>query len=147
MSENDDTRAIAEQWLDAVRRTARALDYKAHMDLVSKSVRVYGVPGFDIIGYEDWARQCEHEFTEGLLKGVGYRGLRVIDGTGTRVRFQTLERVEATDGTVVQHGLEVLLEQEADGKWRVIQERIMPDDEALYSGLLEASAAGERSPR
>jgi hypothetical protein len=135
---------IARQWLDAVERTARVLDYPAHMDLVSKRVQVHGTPGFDVIGYEDWARQCEHEFREGLLKDVSYRGLRMIVSSGSRIMFQTLERVEATDGTVVRHGLEVLLEQEADGKWRVIQERIMPDDEAVYSGLLEAGVGGGR---
>ena len=136
------SREIVLQWLDAVERTARALDHEAHMDLVSKRVQVRGTPGFDVIGYEDWARQCEHEFKEGVLKAVGYQGLRMVDSTDTRIMFQTQERVEATDGTVVRHGLEVLLEKEPDGCWRVVQERIMPDDEAVYSGLLEAESGG-----
>jgi ketosteroid isomerase-like protein len=137
MTENNMSREIVLQWLDAVQRTARALDHEAHMDLVSRRVQVHGIPGFEVIGYEDWARQCEHEFKEGLLKSVGYEGLRMTVSTDTRIMFQTRERVEATDGTVVRHGLEVLLEKEADGKWRVVRERIMPDDEAVYSGLLD----------
>ena len=133
---------IVQKWLDAVKRTARELDYKAHMDLVSKRVQVHGIPGFDVIGYDDWARQCEHEFSNGVLKAVGYQELRMIVATDTRIMFQTLERVEATDGTVVRHGLEVLLEKEPDGKWRVVKERIMPDDEAVYCGLLEKGEGG-----
>jgi ketosteroid isomerase-like protein len=142
MTEDNMSRKIVLQWLDAVERTARALDHEAHMDLVSKRVQVHGTPGFDVIGYEDWARQCEHDFKEGLLKSVGYQGLRMIVSTDTRIMFQTQERVEGTDGTVVRHGLEVLLEKEADGKWRVVRERIMPDDEAVYSGLLDPAADG-----
>lgn len=83
------SREIVLQWLDAVQRTARALDYEAHMDLVSRRVQVHGIPGFEVIGYEDWTRQCEHEFKEGLLRSVGYQGLRMTVSTDTRIMFQT----------------------------------------------------------
>jgi ketosteroid isomerase-like protein len=136
------SREIVQQWLDAVVHTARELDYDAHMDLVSRRVQVHGVPNLEVVGFEDWARQCKHEFSNGVLKAVGYNGLRMIDATDTRIMFQTLERVEATDGTVVRHGLEVLLEKESDGKWRVVKERIMPDDETVYCGLLEKGDGG-----
>lgn len=46
--------------------TANAGAYTSHMDLISKDVSVYGVPGFDVIGYDDWTRQCEYAFDESV---------------------------------------------------------------------------------
>lgn len=144
MSENDQAKEIALQWIDAVERTARALDHPAHMDLVSRRVRVLGIPGFEAIGYDDWARQCEHEFKDGVFRDVSYTGLRMRAATDRQIMFQTLERVEATDGTVVRRGIEVVLEKEPDGKWRVLQERVMTDGEAVHCGLLEKDSDGLR---
>ena len=122
----------AKDMLEALALTANAGAYTSHMDLISKEVSVYGVPGFDVIGYDDWARQCQHEFDEGLLKRVSYEGLRVVTITSGNVLFKTIETVEGTDGTVNRHGLEVLIRKEADGKWRVLQERILALDEIEF---------------
>jgi ketosteroid isomerase-like protein len=51
--------------------------------------------------------------------------------TPGEVLFKTTESVEGTDGSLNRHGLEVLIRKEADGKWRVLQERIVAVDEAL----------------
>ena len=48
----------AKDMLEALARTANGHDFAAHMDLISPTVNVYGVPGFEVIGYDDWARQC-----------------------------------------------------------------------------------------
>lgn len=122
----------AEDMLEALALTANAGAYITHMDLISKDVSVYGVPGFDVIGYDDWARQCQHEFDEGLLKRVSYEGLRVVTVTPGNVLFKTTETVEGTDGSVNRQGVEILIRKEADGKWRVLQERILADDEMDY---------------
>lgn len=119
----------ARNMLEALALTANAGAFVSHMDLISKEVSVYGVPGFDVIGYDDWARQCEYEFDEGLLKRVSYEGLRVVTATPANVLFKTTETVEGTDGTVNQQGVEILIRKEADGKWRVVQERILANDE------------------
>lgn len=126
---------IARRWLDAVEQTADALDYPAHMNLISQRVQVFGTPGFAVIDYADWSRQCAHEFAEGILASVRYLGLKVIVAQADRIMFRTVERVEARDGTVQEHGLEVLLEQEADAQWRVVQEKILSDEETTFSGL------------
>ena len=118
--------------LEALALTANAGAYTSHMDLISKEVSVYGVPGFEVIGYDDWARQCQHEFDEGLLKRVSYEGLHVVTVTSGNVLFKTTETVEGTDGTVNRQGLEILIRKEADGKWRVLQERILADDEMEF---------------
>jgi hypothetical protein len=119
----------AKNMLEAMALTANAGTYASHMDLISKDVTVYGVPGFEVINYHDWARQCKHEFEEGLLKRVSYEGLRVVTMAPGSVLFKTTETVEGTDGTINRHDLEILIRKEADGKWRVLQERILAEDE------------------
>ncbi len=129
------TQSIAEQWLlDAV-RTANAKDFTAHMDLISRRISLHGVPGFETLGYEDWARQCQYEFENNLLKSVHYDGFKLVADTPERIMFKTFETVEATDGTVNAQGVEMLLEKEADGKWRLVQERILPPDETAHDNL------------
>jgi len=122
----------AHDMLEALALTANAGAYTSHMDLISKEVSVYGVPGFDVIGYDDWARQCQYEFDEGLLKRVSYEGLRVVTVTPGNVLFKTHETVEGTDGTINRQGVEILIRKEADGKWRVVQERILDENEMEF---------------
>jgi len=130
------SQTIAEQWLlDAV-RTANAKDHAAHMDLISKRISLQGVPGFESIGYEDWSRQTQHEFENNLLKSVRYDGFKLVAETATRIMFKTFETVVATDGTVNAQGVEMLLDKEEDGKWRLVQERILPPDESAHDQLV-----------
>jgi ketosteroid isomerase-like protein len=126
---------VAREWLEASARTANAKDYEAHMDLISRKVQVFGIPGLDVVGYSDWAKQCQHEFETGVLKNVSYTGIKVQVMTPGRVMFKTIETVEANDGTVQAHGVEIILEKEADSKWRVVQERILSREEAEHDGL------------
>lgn len=125
---------IAEDWLAALARTANAKDYRAHMDLISKEVKVYGVPGFEVIDYNDWAKQCKHEFEAGLLKRVAYEGLRVRTMTPGSVMFKVKETVEGSDGTINSQGVEIVIRKESDGKWRVVQERMLSAEELEFDG-------------
>jgi len=127
---------IARQWLRDSAQTATAKDFPAHMGLISKRVNLVGVPGFENIGYEAWATQCKHEFENNILKSVHYDGFKLVAATETRIMFKTFETVEGNDGTVNAHGIKVLLEKEHDGKWRVVQERVLPDDETEHDRLL-----------
>jgi len=129
------TAELATDFLVALADSANRGDYDAHMNLLSRQVTVHGVPGFDIIGYEDWARQCQHEFENGLLKQVSYAGMKVLVSTPTRVMFKTMETVEGTDGTKNRMGVEIVIEKEEDGAWRITQERILPPEEARHDGL------------
>jgi ketosteroid isomerase-like protein len=119
----------AQQFLDQMAETANALDLEAHMKLISKDVSVFGVPGFDVIGYDDWLNQCKHEFGNKLLKSVSYKGLNVLAETPAKIMFKSLETVEGSDGTVNTHGIEFIIQKEDDGVWRVSQERVLPEDE------------------
>lgn len=119
----------AKQFLEQMAATANALDFTAHMNLISKDVSVFGVPGFDVIGYDDWFNQCKHEFENSLLKQVSYHGLNVLAETPDRIMFKSVETVEGNDGTVNSSGIEFIIQKENDGVWRVSQERVLPDDE------------------
>jgi len=119
----------AQQFLQRMADTANALDLDEHMNLISKDVSVFGVPGFDVIGYDDWFNQCRHEFENKLLKQVSYKGLNVLAETPEKIMFKSLEKVEGADGTVNSNGIEFIIQKEEDGAWRVSQERVLPDDE------------------
>jgi ketosteroid isomerase-like protein len=127
---------IAKQWLDAVVHTANNKELEAHLDLISRDVRVTGLPGFDVIGYDDWAAQCQYEFENNVLHSVSYQGLKILEGTDNKIIFKTYETIKGTDGTVNAQGIEVLLLKEDDGKWRVIQERVLPEDEVKLDQLI-----------
>lgn len=124
------------QWLVDAAHTASNRDFEAHMNLISKNVSLQGVPGYENIGYDDWAAQCKHEFENNILKSVTYTGLKLIADTGDRIMFKTFETVESNDGEVNAQGIEVLLQKENDGIWRLLQERVMPDDETAHDGLI-----------
>jgi len=130
---------IAQQWLEQSTTTANNKQFDAHMDLISKKVSLTGLEGFENIDYDAWARVCEKEFATGVLQSVRYNGLKMLSSSETQVRFKTYEVVEATDATINANGIEVLLELEADGKWRLLQERIMSSDEAREDGLVQGS--------
>lgn len=49
---------IAQKWLDASASTATNKQFEAHFNLISKRVRVTGVPRLDSISYDDWARNA-----------------------------------------------------------------------------------------
>lgn len=127
---------LAEQWLKDLARTANEKELESHMALISKNIRLYGVPGYEAIGYADWNRQCGHEFENNILKSVQYEGMYLLDESNSSIRFRTFETVEGTDGMVNAHGIEILLELESDGQWRMTQQRVMSDDETRNEGLL-----------
>ena len=127
---------IAQQWLNELAATAVAHDLDSHMNLISKSLLLTGVPGFDSLGYQDWFAQCEHEFASGLLQSVDYRGLKMIVDTDSRIMFRTWETVVASDGETIAQGIEVLIEKEDDGVWRLTQQRLLSAEESAHDQLV-----------
>jgi len=126
---------IAQRWLDDSAQTASEGDFAAHMNLISKEVQVHGVPEFEVIGYQDWFNQCQHEFANKVLASLHYDGLKMVATTEQRVMFKTVEVSLTNEGEQSQSGVEVVLAKEDDGQWRVIQERILSDDETRHAGL------------
>lgn len=107
---------IARQWLQEPASTASARNYAAHMKLISPRVTLQGVPGFDNIDYDGWSAQCKHVFENKVIKSVSYDAFKLIAETATRIMFESCETVDATDGTVNAHGVEILPEKEQDGR-------------------------------
>jgi hypothetical protein len=117
------------EFLAEMAETANSLDLDAHMNLISKDVSVYGVPGFEVITFDDWHKQCAYEFENKLLKKVSYQGLNVLAETPDRIMFKSIETVQGIDGSTNINGVEFIIQKEEDGQWRVSQERILPEDE------------------
>lgn len=132
----DSALSIAQEWLDASAHTATNKLFDEHFNLISKKVRVTGVPGLESVSYEDWARQSKKEFKDNVLKSVNYDGLKLLATNDYQVMFKTIEIVEANDGTLKKHGVEILLSKEDDDVYRVTQERVLTDDESRHDGLM-----------
>jgi len=126
---------IAKSWLDEIISTVSNKNLDAHLNLISKKVNLTGIPGYDSIGYEGWSNQCQHEFENNIIKKISYSGFILRANTTTHIMFKTFETVEANDGTINAQGIEVTIEKESDGHWRVVHERVLPDDESLHDGL------------
>jgi len=127
---------IAQAWMDASATTATAGDFDAHFNLISKKVRVTGVSGFESISYKDWAGASEKDFKDGVIESVTYDGLKMSAHNETQIMFKTLEIIQVKDEGKKTQGVEVLIELEEDGVWRVIQERVMTGNETEHVGLL-----------
>jgi hypothetical protein len=131
-----DAMTIAQQWLDASAFTATNKQFDAHFNLISKRVRVTGVAGFESVSYDDWARQSKQEFEDNILKSVSYAGLKLLATNDYQIMFKTVESIVANDGLRKAQGVEIMLEREEDGVWRVKQERVLSEDEARHDGLI-----------
>ena len=126
---------IAQNWMDNCCQTIQQYDHKAHMNLISEQVQVYGIPGFDVIGYADWFSQCEYEFREKLIEKASYAGIKIRQSNNNQIMFLTSESILATDGTTDTHPIEIVLSKETEGQWRVTQERLLSEQEAQHLGI------------
>ncbi len=127
---------IIADWMAKSSETLARHDVSAHMALISKDVKVHGVPELNVIGYQDWFASVSHEFSNKLVKSVEFKGDQIRAQSDTDIMLITLEVLTAVDGHVVENGLEVLLRLEEDGQWRVFQERILKEDEKQHYGLV-----------
>lgn len=122
---------IAEQWLTDAAESAGQRDLKVHMGMISKRVSVQGVPGFDNIDYDKWFVQCRHQFEMAMIKSIAYKGFNMISATESLIMFTVFEMVVGTDGTLNEQIVEMLLEKEDDNVWRLVQERVLIENDAM----------------
>lgn len=123
---------IATGWLREFAESANAYDHARHMGMISAKVQLFGVPGFDVIGFDDWSRQCEQEFSERAVREIRFEGLDVVAMTPLKIMFKTRESLSLADGSSIEHPVEMLIEKEADSKWRLTQERVLSEEEAAF---------------
>lgn len=126
---------IVDYWLERFVASALARDLEGHMALISPEVLVFGVPGFETLGYDDWYRQCAHEFPQGLIRALDYSAVTLRSTGDGLILFKALESTGTADGGELRQGVEMLLQRE-DGDWRLKQLRVLPEDEARHDGLL-----------
>ena len=119
---------IIENFLTEMAKTASQHDLEKHMDLISKEVEVFGVPGFETISYDDWFRQCENEFKEKLIETVSYENIDILDSTESVIMFKTIEHIETKDKKKNTTNVLIVITREDDGKWRATQERVLPTE-------------------
>lgn len=122
---------LAEQWLTGAAESAMQKDLNAHMGMISKRVSVLGVPGFDNIDYETWYTQCRHQFENAMIKNIVYKGFNLLSATETQIVFTVLEKVVGTDGSLNEQIVEMSLEKEDDQQWRLLQERVLIENDAM----------------
>ena len=122
---------IAEQWLTHAADSAAQKDLEAHMGMISKRVSVLGVPGFDNIDYDTWYAQCRHQFENSMIKSIAYKGFNLINATETQIIFTVYETVVGSDGTLNEQIVEMSLEKEDDEVWRLAQERLLIENDAM----------------
>lgn len=127
---------IIHEWMNNIAGTLINYDVAGHMALISKEVKVLGVPELGTIDYKGWAAQVAHEFEQKLVQTIEYHGDHVRVESPLNIMFVTREILTASDGAVVDNKLEVVLRKEDDGIWRVIQERFLDEGEAQHFGLL-----------
>jgi len=128
---DEQAQQIAEQWLTDAAESAAQKDLQAHMGMISKHVSVKGVPGFDNINYDIWYEQCKHQFEMSMIKSVAYKGFNFISATESQITFTIYETVMGTDGTLNEQIMEMLLEKEDDGVWRLLNERVIIENDAV----------------
>jgi len=114
-----------EKFLSEMAETANTHNLEAHMNLISKVVKVHGFPEFDVITYNDWFNQCKQEFEDKLLVNVSYKNLHTLSETTDEIRFVAVENVYARDGQENTNCIEFTINKENDGQWRVVHERII----------------------
>ena len=122
---------IAEQWLTDAADSAGQKDLKGHMGMISKRISVQGVPGFDTIDYDIWYKQCRHQFEMSMIKSIAYKGFNLVSAVETQITFTVFEAVVGADGSLNEQIVEMLLEKEDDGVWRLVQERVLIENDDM----------------
>ena len=126
---------IVNDWLERFIASALARDLAAHMAMISSEVAVFGVPGFEALDYDDWYRQCEHEFPQGLITGLTYDKVKIRTADDSNILFKSLETTQTSDGGSVAQPVEILLRNDGKG-WLLKQMRLLQEDEARHDGLV-----------
>jgi len=122
---------IAKQWLQGAVDSSGQKDLETHMGMISKRVSLTGVPGFDTIDFDAWYTQCRYQFENDQIKSIAYKGFNLISATDTTVMFSVFEAVVGSDGALNEQIVEMTLEKEDDGVWRLVQERVLIENDAM----------------
>lgn len=130
-----ESHAIVQQWLDDLAYSAATWNLDAHMELVSKNVVVFGVPGIEKIDYLGWEKRRRNEFNNKLLYSLNHQNPQVLSERPGLITFSVQELMRDRSKQSIELAKEVTLHQEEDGKWRVIRELILEINAKQYCSL------------
>ena len=112
------------KWLSNITESVNNKDLKRHMDLVSENVAIYGMPSGKTLSYADWYSRRKSEFQRGILKSLTYNHLKIKTIGLRRLIFDIEEVMEGSNGDIAIINKQVVLEQDLDEIWRVVEETI-----------------------
>ena len=112
------------KWLSNITETVKNKDLQKHMDLVSENVVIYGMPKGNTLNYADWYARRKSEFERNVLKDLSYHNLKVKNFGLRRLTFSIEEIMDGSNGDMAVINKHVILEQEQDEQWRVVEETI-----------------------
>lgn len=115
---------IAQRWLDELTYSAATWNLDAHMALVSRQVKVLGIPGADSIDYPGWKQRRHNEFSKKLLRSLSYRLIDILSHAEDSLLFTVIETMKSSRGETITVDKAINLRCEGDGQWRVIREWI-----------------------
>lgn len=115
---------IAQRWLDELTFSAATWDLEAHMALVSRRVKVLGIPGAGIIDFPGWKKRRHNEFRRKLLRSLTYRLIDILSHAEDSLLFTVTETMKSSRGETITVDKAINLHREEDGQWRVIREWI-----------------------
>jgi len=69
--------------------------------------------------------------THEQIKSIAYKGFNLISATDTTIMFSVFEAVVGSDGALNEQIVEMTLEKEDDGVWRLVQERVLIENDAM----------------
>ena len=127
---------IVNAWALASCETLEQHDIEAHMNLISKEVKVYGLANHEFVDYNFWHNQVKEQFSQGLVKTLRYYLHSMRADSDSLILFTAIEYLTDKDGKEHESNLEGALAKEEDGVWRVIQEKVLTEDEARTAGLM-----------
>lgn len=113
---------IIQSWLDELSYSAATWDLDAHMKLVSRQVKVTGLPRVKSVDYQGWKLRRHNEFKKKLLRSLNYRLGKVLHADHNKIVFWVEETVKDHQGKAVAIDKEITLNKEEDGLWRVLRE-------------------------
>lgn len=115
---------IIATWIEGVVASVKSRDLDAHMQMVSPSVQVYGMPSKAVIDFNEWRARRKVEFNNRELMSINYEVQRIITNMSRRITFTAVESLLNNTGKLIRLDKTIILEKEQDGVWRVVEESI-----------------------
>ena len=107
------------------------------MNLISKQVKVFGLADLEFVDYNFWLKQVQEQFAGGMVTSLRYYLNAVKVDSETQISITAIEYLTNKEGEEHENPLLLVLSKEADGVWRVIEEKILDQEEAKAAGLTQ----------